>query len=102
MAKTQYTLKAVPIWAEQVPQDLASILAMATEWGAEVTVAADGAVTVKLSFGATAKPGWWLLDKGGGDRGCCTNDEFVASFESVTVGEPTGEVNSVASHPVTP
>lgn len=83
MAKAQYTLKAVPIWAEQVPQDLTSILAMATEWGAEVTVAPDGAATVKLSFGATARPGDWLMDKGGGERGCCTDAVFAASFDPV-------------------
>lgn len=88
MAPSEYRLKAVAVYAEQVPADLPSILALAIAWGAEVRVHPDTGITLRLqtfAVGAvsTASPGDWLLDKGAGDRGCCTNEEFVASFESV-------------------
>lgn len=90
MAIAEYRLKAVPVFAEQVPQDIASILEVADRWGAEVTVSPTTGVTVTLVQGRardakywSAKPGEWLLDRAGEGKGCCTNDEFVASFEAV-------------------
>ena len=86
MAASQYALKAVPIWAEQVPTELADIIEMAERWGVSVAIRPGQPVTLVLpaSVGKSyATSGEWLMDKGNGDKGCCTNDEFVASFDPV-------------------
>lgn len=89
MAPSEYRLKAVPVYAEQVPVDVAAILEVAERWGASVTITPGQIPSVTIMSGhapgayRTAKPGDWLLDKTGEGKGCCTNEEFVASFESV-------------------
>lgn len=88
MAAARYCLKAVPIWAEQVPTELADILEVAERWGAEVRVHPETGITLRLpaALGSTmAQPGDWLMDKPGEGKGCCPNEEFTASFD------PAGE-----------
>lgn len=84
MAIAEYRLKAVPVFAEQVPEDLAAALEVATRWGAEVLVLPDGSFTLRVRQavgGSLARPTDWLLDKTGEGKGACTDEEFVASFE---------------------
>lgn len=89
MATAEYRIKSVPVWAEQVPEDITSILDVATRWGADVRIPAEGPVTLTLTAGVavgakrSAIPGEWLIDRTGEGKGCCTNDEFVASFDPV-------------------
>lgn len=90
MATAEYRLKAVPVYAEQVPADVTAALEVATRWGASVLITPSAVIQLTLMSGVApganraAEPGDWLLDKTGEGKGCCTNEEFVASFEEAT------------------